>query len=92
MDPETHTEMVYMVGKLINKFNGLHVNKLLDIQGGFKDLPTMPKHMDKEDKKSVLYCHKALSFCRGSCNFRRISGRKFPKTLPSNYAIKSGQM
>ena len=34
MDPETHPEMVYMMGKFVKNFNGIHLNKLLDIQGG----------------------------------------------------------
>ena len=34
MDRETHPEMVYMMAKLLKKFNSVHLNKLLDIQGG----------------------------------------------------------
>ena len=31
MDVETHPEMVYMMEKFVKKFNGVHLNKLLDI-------------------------------------------------------------
>ena len=47
MDLETNAKMIYMMGPFIKKFNCIHLNKLLDIQGkGFKDPPMMNEHMD----------------------------------------------
>ena len=55
MDPETNAKMVYMMGPFIKNINNIHLNKILDIQGKeFKDLPMMPKHMDKKNEKIAL--------------------------------------
>ena len=45
-------------GCSMGKFNGVHLNKLLNIQGkGFKELPMMNKHMDNKNQWSFLcYC------------------------------------
>ena len=68
------------MGIFLKKFNSVHLNKLLNIQEkGFKDLPMMNKHMDKENKTSVLCYRKALGFCPGNCNFCHIAGSEFPK-------------
>ena len=54
MDPETNAKMVYMMGPFIKKFNGIHLNKLLDIQGKeSNDLPMMPEHRDEEKKRAA---------------------------------------
>ena len=80
MDPETNAEMVYMMEPFIRKFNGVHLNKFLEIQGkDFKILPTMPKHMDEDNERSVLCYRKALGTCPGNYNFRHIVGNQFPK-------------
>ena len=82
MDPDTNPEMVYLMRKLLKNFNGVHLNKILDIQGkGFKDLPMMNNHMDKEDKKSAMCYRKVLDFFPGNYNFRHIAGSEFPKDL-----------
>ena len=62
MDPETHPEMVIMMKKIVLKFKGVHLNKLLKCQGkGFKDLPTMNDHMD--EKKWTIYPSFAIKRC-----------------------------
>ena len=67
MDLETYPEIVYMMEYFIKKFNGVHLNKLLDIQGkDFKNLLTMPNHMDDNNKKSLLCYQKALGACPGN--------------------------
>ena len=78
MDSETNTKMVYMMEPFIRKFNGVHLNKILDIQNkDFKNLHTLPKHMDENNKKSLLCYQKALGACPGNCNFRHIAGNQF---------------
>ena len=58
-----HPEMVCMMEKFVRKFKGVHLNKLLNIQGkGFKDLPIMNEHMDKKNEKCILCYQKALGY------------------------------
>ena len=83
MDLETNPEVVATTGPFLMKFNGVHLNKILNIQGTyFKDLPTMPKHMDAETNKSLLWYRKALGFYPGNgsgngCKFRHVAGNVF---------------
>ena len=80
MDPGTHPKMVYMMEHFIKKFNGVHLNKLLDIQGkDFNNLPTIPEHMDENNEESIMCYRKALGTCRGNYNFCHIVGNQFPK-------------
>ena len=47
IDPETQPEVVCMMKTIVPKFKGVHINKVLDIQGkSFKDLPMMNDHRD----------------------------------------------
>ena len=47
MDPEKKPKVVATMGPFLTRFNGVHLNKILDIQGkDFNDLPTMHEHMD----------------------------------------------
>ena len=67
MDLETNAKIVYMMEPFIKKFNGVYLNKLLDIQGkDYKNLPTMPEHMDGNNERSVLCYQKALGACPGN--------------------------
>ena len=51
IDPETHPEMVVMMGKFVLKFKGVHLNKFRKCQGkGLKDLPVMNDHMDDNNE------------------------------------------
>ena len=81
MDTKTHPEIVYMMVIFVKKFNGVHFNKLFDIQGrDFKNLPTLNEHMNKKNEKCILCYQKALGFFPGSnCNFCHIAGSEFPK-------------
>ena len=80
MDPETYPEMIYLMGKFLKKFNGVYLNKLLNIQGrGFKDLPIINEHMGDKNEKCILCYRKVLGFFPGgNCNFRHVAGTKYP--------------
>ena len=55
MDKETHPEMVYMMEQFIKKFNGVHLNKLLDIQGkDFKNLPRITKRVSCATERHLV--------------------------------------
>ena len=83
MDPETNPKVVCTMGPFLTRFNRVHLNKILDIQGkDFKDLSTMHKHMDAKTNKSILCYHKALGFCPGNglgngCKFCHVAGNVF---------------
>ena len=83
MDPEMHPEVVATMGPFLTRFNGVHLNKLLDIQGkDSNNLPIMPEHMNTETNRSLLCYYKALGVC--PCNgsgsgfkFRHVAGNVF---------------
>ena len=81
MDVKTHQEMVCMMENFVRKFNGFHLNKLLNIQEkGFKDIPIMNKHMDKKNEKCIMGYRNALWFFPGgNYNFRHGEGTQYPK-------------
>ena len=79
MDPDTHPLVMERMGDFIKRFNGVHLNKILDIQG--KDitcLPTMPEHLDATTGKSTLSYHKLMAgYCPGlmpECKFHHLPG------------------
>ena len=83
MDTETHPDVVATMGPFLAIFNGVHLNKLLNVQGkDFANLPTMPKHMGTTTNKSLMYYCKALGFCPGNgsrsgCKFWHVAGEAF---------------
>ena len=53
------------MGDFIKRFNGVHLNRILDVQG--KDitcLPTMPEHLDHTGKSTLCY-RKIAGYCPG---------------------------
>ena len=47
IEPETHPDVVVIMEKFVLKFKGVHINKVLDIQGkSFKDLHKLNGHLD----------------------------------------------
>ena len=76
MNPETNPEVVATMGPFLARFNRVHLNKILDIQGkNFKDFPTIPNHMDTKTNKNLLCYHQTLTFYPGNssgygCKFR----------------------
>ena len=72
--------MVYMMKNFIKNFNRFHLNKLLDIQGkDFKDLPTIPEHMNEDNKRVSCVTGRHLVLAQATASFCHIAGDQFTK-------------
>jgi len=95
MDTDTHPLVVNRMGEFIKRFNGVHLNKILEVQG--KDvtrLPTMPGHVHTVTGKSALCYQKLAGHCRDlmpECEFSHLTVNEITQPFIESFCSKIEQ-
>ena len=93
MDTETNAEMIHMMEPFIKKFNRVHFNNLLGIQGkDSNNLPMIPEHMDENKKRVSCAAKRHLVLSQAIATSAPSQETSSSRNSSWHYAVKSGQV